>query len=72
MPYMYILNCADGSYYISSTWDPDRRLQEHQMGKGANHKKRRPVEVIYCESYDRITDAFRREKQIQRWSRRKK
>ena len=73
MPYMYILKCADGSYYTGSTWDLDRRLRQHQMGKGANHtKKTRPVEVAYYEFYDRITDAFRREKQIQRWSRRKK
>lgn len=48
MPYMYILECADGSYYTGSTWDLDRRLREHQSGEGANHtKKRLPVKLVY-------------------------
>jgi len=73
MPYMYILECADGSYYTGSTWDLDRRLREHQNGEGANHtKKRLPVKLIYYEAYDRVEDAFLREKQVQGWSRRKK
>ncbi len=73
MPYMYILECADGSYYTGSTWDLERRLQEHQSGTGANHTaKRLPVKLAYYEYYDRIDDAFRREKQVQGWSRRKK
>ncbi|MDW8449579.1 MAG: GIY-YIG nuclease family protein [Anaerolineae bacterium] len=70
---MYILECADGSYYTGSTWDLERRLQEHQSGLGANHTaKRLPVKLVYYEYYDRIEDAFRREKQVQGWSRRKK
>jgi predicted GIY-YIG superfamily endonuclease len=73
MPYMYILECFDGSYYTGSTWNLEKRLWEHQNGLGANHtKKRLPVKLVYCEYYDRIEDAFRREKQIQGWSRRKK
>lgn len=73
MPYMYILECADGSYYTGSTWDLERRLQEHQNGIGANHTaKRLPVKLVYCEEYARIADAFNREKQVQGWSRKKK
>jgi len=73
MPYMYILECADGSYYTGSTWDLEKRLWEHQNGLGANHtQKRLPVKLVYCEPYDRVEDAYRREKQIQGWSRRKK
>jgi putative endonuclease len=73
VPYMYMLVCADGSYYTGSTWDLQRRLWEHQNGYGANHTaKRQPVELVHCESFDRITDAFRREKQVQGWSRKKK
>jgi putative endonuclease len=73
MPYMYILECADGSYYTGSTWDLERRLWEHQNGLGANHTaKRLPVKLVYCEACDRIDDAFYREKQIQGWSRKKK
>ena len=73
MPYMYILECADGSYYTGSTWDLERRLFEHQSGVGARHTaKRLPVRLVYCEYYGRITDAYHREKQVQGWSRRKK
>jgi putative endonuclease len=73
MPYMYILECADGSYYTGSTWDLERRLWEHQNGLGAKHTaKRLPVTLLYCEECERIEDAYIREKQIQGWSRKKK
>lgn len=69
----YILKCADDSYYTGSTKDLERRLVEHQSGEGANHtKKHLPVELVYFEEYDRIDDAFYREKQIQGWGRKKK
>ena len=70
---MYILECADGSYYTGSTIDLDRRIKKHQNGEGANHtKKRLPVRLIYFEEYPRIDTAFYREKQVQGWSRAKK
>ena len=73
MPYMYILECADNSYYTGSTKDLERRLWEHQNGLGANHTaKRLPVKLVYCEECDRIDDAFYRVKQVQGWSRKKK
>jgi len=73
MPHMYILECADGSYYTGSTWDLERRLVEHQSGIGARHTaKRLPVKLVYCEYYDRVEDAYHREKQVQGWSRKKK
>ena len=71
--YMYILRCADGSYYTGSTTDLQRRLLQHQNGEGANYtRKRLPVELVYYEEYDRIDEAFYREKQVQGWSRKKK
>lgn len=71
--WVYILLCSDGSYYTGSTNNLEQRIMQHQIGKGANHtKKRIPVELIYVEEYLRIDDAFHREKQIQGWSRRKK
>ena len=71
--YMYILECADGSYYTGSTTDLELRLQQHQSGEGANHtRKRLPVQLVYYEEFDRIDEAFYREKQIQGWSRKKK
>ena len=71
--WMYILECADGSYYTGSTNNLDLRLQQHQAGEGANHtKKRLPLKLIYYEEYSRIDVAFFREKQVQGWSRKKK
>jgi len=73
MPYLYILQCVDGSYYTGSTWDIRKRLMEHQNGIGANYTKRhRPVKLVYCEQFNRIDSAFYREKQIQNWSHAKK
>lgn len=71
--FMYILECADGSYYTGSTKDLERRLWEHQNILGANYtKKRLPVKLLYYEEYSRIDEAFYREKQVQGWSRKKK
>lgn len=71
--YMYILLCADGSYYTGSTSNLTLRLEQHQAGEGANYTRRRlPVELLYYEEYDNVVDAFYREKQVQGWSRKKK
>jgi putative endonuclease len=70
---MYILECADGSYYTGSTNNLELRLAQHQAGEGANHtKKRLPVKLLYYEEFSRIDEAFYREKQVQGWSRKKK
>ena len=70
---MYILKCVDGSYYTGSTNDLDRRVWEHQNQRVANYtKKRLPVKLVYFEEYNRIDEAFYREKQVQGWSRKKK
>ena len=71
--FMYILKCADQSYYTGSTKNIETRLNQHQQGMGANHtKKRLPVELVYIEEFSRIDEAFYREKQVQGWSRAKK
>jgi putative endonuclease len=71
--YMYILECSNGNYYTGSTIDLGRRLLQHQNGEGANFtKKHLPVKLVYFEKYQRIDEAFYREKQVQGWSRKKK
>ena len=71
--WMYILECSDGSYYTGSTNNLELRLQQHQRGEGANHtKKRLPVKLVYFEEFNRIDEAFYREKEVQGWSRKKK
>jgi putative endonuclease len=73
MPYMYILECGDGSFYVGSARDLEFRLAEHRAGVGGAYtSKRQPVRLVYCEEYARVDDAFRREKQVQNWSRAKR
>ena len=70
MAFMYMLRCSDGTTYVGSTIDLERRLAQHQAGEGAQYTRtRRPVELIHVEEYARIDDAFAREKQLQKWSR---
>jgi putative endonuclease len=71
--WMYILECADGSYYTGSTKHLKIRIQQHQSGNGANHtQKRLPVKLVYFEEFRRIDKAFEREIQVKGWSREKK
>ena len=71
--YVYILKCADGTYYTGYTTDPLRRTQVHNSGKGAKYTRaRRPVELIYTEEYDDKTEAQRREYAIKQLTRAEK
>ena len=72
--YVYILRCADGHYYVGSTRTSlDHRIAQHNDGTfGGYTKSRRPVELVYSESFDRITDAIGAERQLKGWSRAKK
>ena len=73
MPYTYILECSDGSYYTGSTWDLERRFRQHSEGVGANHTSMRlPVKLVYSLYFDSIQEAFLMEKKIQKWSHKKK
>lgn len=73
MPHVYILRCADGSTYVGSTRNLERRVQQHATGHGAEYTRRRlPVELVFAQEYERVDEAFAREKQIQGWSRRKR
>ena len=71
--YCYMLRCADGSFYVGSTTNLDARVHQHQIGQGATYTRSRlPVELVWFEKYDRVDDAFGREKQIQNWGRAKR
>jgi type I restriction enzyme R subunit len=71
--YMYILQCVDGSFYTGSTKELALRIEQHKNGEGANFTANHlPVKMVYYETFDRIDEAFKREKQIQGWSRAKK
>jgi len=70
---MYILRCSNGQYYTGSTNNLELRLQQHQNGEGANFtRKYLPIKLVYFEEFQRIDEAFFREKQVQGWKRKKK
>ncbi|WP_349426405.1 GIY-YIG nuclease family protein [Microbacterium sp. LWS13-1.2] len=73
MAYVYILRCADGTFYVGSTVDLTRRLETHNAGMGSAYTRRRlPVELAWSGEYERIADAFAWEKRIQGWSHEKR
>ena len=71
---VYILFCADGSYYTGSTHDMQRRLFEHQEGlsPAAYTFRRRPVKLVWTEEVETLDEALLHEHQIKGWSRAKK
>jgi putative endonuclease len=73
--FVYMLRCRDGSYYVGSATGADlaSRIVQHQSGAFAGYTSlRRPVELVWSEYFERITDAISAERQIKGWSRAKK
>lgn len=72
--YVYILLCADNSYYVGVTNNIPRRLDEHSNGldKSRYTFNRQPVNLVYSEMFQYIDKAIAREKQLKGWSRKKK
>ena len=62
MNYTYIVRCSDGTYYTGWTNDIEKRMKAHNEGKGAKYTKtRRPVVLMYYESFQTKEEAMRRE-----------
>lgn len=73
MNYTYIVECADGSLYCGWTNDLDKRMADHNAGKGAKYTKGRlPVELVYHETFDTKEEAMSREWHIKQLSREEK
>ena len=73
MYYVYLLRCADGTLYTGFTNNLARRLAAHNAGRGAKYTRgRRPVELVYWESFSNKSSALRRECAIKRLSRAEK
>lgn len=74
--WVYMLQCADGSYYIGSYRgdDLDVRVSQHNAGVYADAwtLKRRPVRLVWSQEFQQITDAIAVEQQMKRWRRAKK
>lgn len=73
MAFTYILECADGTLYTGWTEDLDRRVQDHNTGRGARYTRgRRPVRLVYWEVQTSRSAAQRREVALRRLSRAQK
>jgi putative endonuclease len=71
--FVYIVRCADGTLYTGYARDPHARVKMHNAGRGAKYTSgRRPVRLIYSESFRSIGDALRREHALKRRSRAQK
>ncbi len=72
--YVYILKCSDDSYYTGFTNNIERRLGEHFSGLNKNcyTYNKRPLELVWFETFNDVNNAIAIEKQIKGWSRRKK
>jgi putative endonuclease len=72
--YVYMLQCADGSFYFGSTTgdDTSQRVDKHNAGAYPDTYSRRPVVLVWSEYFDRITDGIAAERQLKGWSRAKK
>ena len=71
--FCYMVECADGSLYTGWTTDPERRIKEHNAGRGALYTKwRGPVNLTYLEEVEDRSTAQRREFAIKKLTRQKK
>ena len=71
--FVYIVRCADGTLYTGYARDPRAREQAHNRGRGARYTSgRRPVRLVYSESFESVGDALRRERQVKRMPRARK
>ena len=71
--WVYILRCADGSYYTGQTVNLEKRLAEHRMGEGGEWTRHRlPVVLVFSQEMPDADSAFFAERQIKNWSRAKK
>jgi len=65
--YCYLLECANGAYYAGWTLDPQRRLRQHNAGRGARYTRLNgPVRLVYVELVPDRVSALKRELEIKR------
>ncbi|HZP27133.1 MAG TPA: GIY-YIG nuclease family protein [Dehalococcoidia bacterium] len=71
--WVYILRCADGSYYVGHTDNLEARVSAHQAGEVAGYTRtRRPLHFVFAEEFPTREEALARERQVKGWSRAKK
>jgi len=67
--WVYILRCRDGTYYTGHTDDLEKRMWEHREGKGSDWtRRRRPVELVWCDWAGARCEALEFERRVKTWS----
>lgn len=68
--WVYIVRCADGSYYTGLTHNLNHRIKQHNSGVKAGGAKytwsHRPVQLAYFEQYSSYTETAKREIEIKK------
>lgn len=73
MPFVYMVECADGSLYTGWAVNVEKRIAVHNAGRGAQYTRmHRPVKLVYLEECASRAAAMRREAAIKKWPRAKK
>lgn len=71
--YTYMVRCSDGTLYTGWTNHIEKRIQDHNSGKGAKYtRSRTPVELVYLEISETKQEAMRKEVYYKRLTRRQK
>jgi len=71
--FMYILQCADGSYYVGHTDDLEARMVQHHSGLGSAHTRRHlPVTLVWHQEFESRLEALEMERRVKGWRREKK
>lgn len=71
--FVYILKCSDGTFYTGWTNNLSKRIKAHNCGNGAKYtKSRRPVELVYIETFSTKSAALKREYKIKQMKREEK
>lgn len=71
MPFVYILKMVNGSYYIGSCNDFEKRLDRHRKGLVRSTKHKLPFELIYLKECGEYKLAYNEEMRIKSWKKRK-
>lgn len=71
--WVYIVECADGSYYTGATINLEQRIGQHNSGTFDGYtSSRRPVKVLWSQEFTDIRDSIEAERTLKKWTRAKK
>lgn len=71
--YFYVLSCQDGSLYAGYTNHLERRIKQHNEGKGAKYTRGRgPVNLVYAKEFMTKSEAMKAEYHFKQWTRKQK